>query len=170
MVVRPSAPGVDLLRQSSNPSRSISNRFRSSSVAPVQFMVQTSGSQPPVDEQKPANSPSESTTVSRKNRKLCRSSKAHGNNTRHDVPVPTAAIILSPPPIDTGMFSGKPNSLATRGSRSDWGVLEFNTGKTFRKISHWIDRLQHFPGPLASKNVEEACSRCISCFHAGFTG
>ena len=72
-------------------------------------------------------------------------SKAHGNNTRTTLPVPTAAIILSPPPIDTGMFSGKPNSLATRGSSDPIGCSRVQYWKTFRKISHWIDRLQHFP-------------------------
>lgn len=59
---RPSAPGVVLAIKASVCSRVIENMRITASVATVQFMVQISGSQPPLDEQNAAQRASSSTT------------------------------------------------------------------------------------------------------------
>src|SRR5690606_8978621 len=83
-----------------------------SSVAYVQFMVHSNGSQPPVELQKAAMLPAGSTTgVSEKANRVPDVPRLIVSLPRDTLPVPTAAIMLSPPPGATRMPAGRPKRL-----------------------------------------------------------
>lgn len=112
-ITRPSAPGF-VPSSTVSPSRvEKPNILATFSVATVQFIVQISGSQPPVDEQNAAQPAFSSTT----------GKSAHANSVPDvprlivstpgaTLPVPMAAIMLSPPPAATITPCGRPSSSA----------------------------------------------------------
>ena len=96
---------------------SVATKFRMSSVLTVQFIVHRSGIQPPVDEQNAAIFPCGSITGWSEQAKMVPEVPRLTVTTPDDtLPVPMALIILSPPPIETGVPSGRANYFATDGS------------------------------------------------------
>ena len=109
-VITPFEPAQVAEILSSNSFTLIEKSLRVRSIAPAQFIVHNNGSQSPVDEQNAATAP-------------CRSIiglSALANNVPDvprlivirpvlTLPVPIAAIILSPPPLATGIPTGRPN-------------------------------------------------------------
>ena len=144
---------------------SIANSSRTHSVALVQLRVAASGSQPPVESQNAAASPSGSTAGSARYAKTVpdvpRLTAAGPSTTRSQ---PIAAHMLSPPPALTGIPASSPSdSAASRRSvpttRSD-GPTSGRVRRQSRRSSmaartaslYWRRRMSKYAVPEASPN------------------
>jgi hypothetical protein len=146
-----------------SPSRALKPKvFATASVATVQFIVQINGSQPPLDEQNAAQPPASSTTGCM----ACANSvpevpRLMLSTPAATLPVPMAAIMLSPPPAETHTFRGRPNSPAMSGERGKLASGPTSGGRHADRsryasvaassgLDHWRVRTSSQPVPEAS--------------------
>ena len=108
-MIKPELPGGILLISTLNSLRVLFTRSLINSVATVQFIVHKSGSQPPVELQNPAIQPLGSMIgLLEYAYKVPEVPKLIVNFPLVTFPVPIAPIMLSPPPVDTGIPLGNP--------------------------------------------------------------